>query len=181
MFGLKKRRLYSVTPTSETMTGSGPTRYLLEDGRLYLAHDPRIAFEVFSNLVRSGRNGLLISRVFPEDVRKDYGLKTTPIRWLADEAGQDSIPPRDLLGISLTVKDFISKAMKPVVMLHGIEYLTTYNGFNPIIRLIQGFSESVATKRGIIILPVIPDALSKQDEALLVSETTPLPMPAESR
>ena len=83
-------------------------------------------------------------------MRKDYGLQTTPIRWLAEENGQDSIQPGDLLGISLTVKDFLEKAAKPVVMLHGIEYLTTYNGFIPVLRLIQGFSESIAARRGIL-------------------------------
>jgi hypothetical protein len=180
LFGLRKKRVYSVTPTSETAKAKASTRYPLEDGRSYLAHDPRTGFEVFASLVRGGREGLLITRAFPEDVRKDYGIQTTPIRWLAEEDGQDAIQPGDLLGISLTVKDFLEKATKPAVMLHGIEYLTTYNGFTPVLRLIQGFSESIATRRGIMVLPIVQDSLNKQDEALLVAETTPLPMPAGS-
>ena len=61
------------------------------------------------------------------------------------------------------------------MMLHGIEYLTEYNGFSPIFRLINGLSESSAARRGILILPVLPDVLSKQNEAMLASETTPMP------
>jgi len=81
--------------------------------------------------------------------------KLREIRWLAETKGPDVIPPGDLLGLSLTVKDFLEKAKKLIVMLQGIEYLTTYNGFTPILRLIN-----------------------KQDEALLTTETTPMPMPA---
>jgi hypothetical protein len=65
-------------------------------------------------------------------------------------------------------------------MLQGVEYLTTINGFTPTLRLIQGLSEQNSTKNGILILPVLPDTLSKQDEALLASETTPMPMSAAS-
>jgi hypothetical protein len=177
LLGLRKKGFYSVTPTVETATVGTPTRYPLQDGHSYLARDSKTAFEAFSELVRSGREGLLITRIFPEDVRKDYGIQTTPIRWLAESKGDEVIPPGDLLGLSLTVKDFLDKSRKPVIMFHGIEYLTTYNGFTPVLRLIQGLSESNAEKRGILILSVLPDSLNKQDEALLASETTPMPLP----
>jgi hypothetical protein len=62
-------------------------------------------------------------------------------------------------------------------MLQGIEYLTTYNGFTPILRLINGLRESSAGMSGILILPIVPETLNKQDEALLTTETTPMPMP----
>jgi hypothetical protein len=176
LLGLRKKGFYSVTPTAETATADAPIRYPLEDGHSYLAHDPQAAFEGFSELVRSGHEGLLVTRIIPDVVRKDYGLQTTPIRWLAEERRDDAIPPGDLLGLSLTVKDFLEKAKKPVVMLHGIEYLATYDGFTPTLRLIHGLSESSAAKMGILILPVVPDSLSKQDEALLIAETTPLPV-----
>lgn len=178
LLGLRRKGFYSVTPIAETSTASASIRYPLQDGHSYLAQDPKSAFEAFSEHVRAGREGLIITRIFPADVRKDYGLQTTPIRWLAESTGEDTIPPGDLLGLSLAVKNFMEKATNPVVMLHGIEYLTTYDGFSPVLRLIQSLSEQNATRRGVLILPVLPDALNKQDEVLLVSETTPLPKPA---
>jgi hypothetical protein len=179
LLGLRKHGFYSVTPIAETTKAGDPIRVSLEVGRSYLAHDTRVAFEGFSSLVRSGYSGLCLTRTFPEDIRRDYGLKTTPIMWLADEKRGDAIPPWDLLGLSLMVKDFLEKATRPVVMFHGIEYLTTLNGFTPILRLIQGISEANATKRGILFVPIVPDSLNKQEEALLVAETTPLPLPAK--
>jgi hypothetical protein len=180
LLGLMKKGFYSVAPVAETATSTEPTRYPLEDGHSYLSHDQKAAFEAFSEYVRSGREGLLITRRFPEDVRKDYGLQTTPIRWLAEAKGHDAIPPADLLGLSLMVKDFLDKATKPVVMLHGVEYLTTINGFGPILRLIQGLSEENAAERGILLLPLVPRTLDEKEEALLATETTPLPSPEAS-
>ena len=180
VFGLRKKGFYSVTPVAETAPLEKPLVYPLEEARSYLAHDPRPAFESFSELVRNGHEGLIITRNFPQNVRKDYGLKTTPIRWLAEEKGIDAIPPGDLLGLSLTIKDFLEKAKKPVVILHGVEYLTTINGFTPILRLIQGLSDENATKNGILILPVTPKSLDEREEALLATETTPMPMPVAS-
>jgi hypothetical protein len=177
LFGLRRKGFYSAAPVAETATISKPIKYDLEDGRTYLAQDPKGAFESFSYLVRSGRQGLMITRTFPEAVRKDYGIQTTPIRWLAETKGADAIPPGDLLGLSVTVKEFMEKATNPVVMLHGIEYLTTYDGFTPVLKLIQGLSEANAMEQGILILPVTPKSLDERDEALLASETTPLPTP----
>lgn len=175
LLGLMKKGFYSVTPVAETAKVSVPARYDLQVARSYSAADQEAAFNAFSELVRSGCEGLVITRLYPENVRKDYELQTSPILWLAEERGLDRIPPGDLLGLSLTVKDFYEKAKQPVVILQGVEYLTTINGFTPILRLIQGLSEENATKRGVLIIPVVPDTLSKQDEALLQSETTPLP------
>jgi len=62
-------------------------------------------------------------------------------------------------------------------MLQGIEYLTTINGFEPNLRLIQGLRDANAEKRGILLLPVVPKSLDEKDEALLVAETSPLPSP----
>jgi hypothetical protein len=107
-------------------------------------------------------------------------LLTVRIPLLAESKSEDAIPPGDLLGLSLTIRDFYGKAEKPVVVLQGIEYLTTINGFAPILRLIQGLSEENAERRGILLLPVAPESLEKRDEALLSAETTPLPKASDS-
>jgi hypothetical protein len=177
LLGLRKKGFYSVTPVAETAKGTTAVTYLLEESRSYLAHDTKASFEAFASLVRNGHEGLSITRIFPDQVRKDYGIQTTPIRWLAEAKGQEAIPPGDLLGLSLTVKDFLQKATRPVVMLQGIEYLTTYNGFTPILKLVQGLTEANAENKGILLLPIVPKSLDEKDEALLVADTNPLPSP----
>ena len=179
LVGITRHGLYLATPVAETTLpplGGGPPKYPLVDGSSYLARDTGRALEAFSEQVRRGRNGLGVSRTFPEDIRRTYGLQKTPMRWLSEEKKADAIPPTDLLGLSLTIKDFMVKADRPVVLLQGIEYLMRLNGPGPILRLVDGLNDINASKRGIVIIPLVPDALEKRDDALLVSETTPLPL-----
>jgi len=131
--------------------------------------------------VLGGREGFLITSGLPEDARKDYDFSTTTVWSLAESEGGNIIHPGDLLALSLIVKGFLEKSPKPVVMLHGIDYLTRYNGFTPILRLIQGLSEANATKRGILLLHLVPNSLEAKEEALLMAETTPIPSPVPSK
>ena len=175
--GLTKHGFKRVTPTLETAAPL-PQTYTLEDGRSYLARDSESSFDAFAELVRNGREGLCVTRKFPDDVRRTYGLESTPIRWLAEERRDDAISATDLLGLSLTVKDFMNKAKKPVVMIQGLEYLTRVNGFDPVIRLLDGLHEAAGPKNGILLIPVTPNTLEPKEDALLVAETVPQPAPS---
>ena len=173
--GIRRHGFYGVTPVAETATASEPILVQLEDSRCYLARDGRRAFETFANSVKNGRSGLCVTRTFPDVVRKTYGLQTTPIRWLADEKGPETIAPDDLLGLSLTIKDFMAKATKPIVLLQGMEFLVSRDGFVPLQRMVEGLTEANARSGGVLLLPLTPKALDEKEEALLVAETTPLP------
>ncbi len=175
LLGLRKKGFYSVTPVVETARPSRVMRLSPEEGRCYLARDAEVALQSFAELVKNGRNGFCITRSSPQFVRTKYGLQTTPIRWLADERDPDAIEPGDLLGLSLTIKDFMQKATKPVVILHGLEYLVSRNGFGPILRLVEGLNDANVKSNGILLLPLVAESLEKKDEALLLAETTPLP------
>lgn len=117
----------------------------------------------------------MITAASPDNVQRDYVFPPKALRYLADSNGENAICPDDLLGLSLTVKDFLQKSERPVVLIQGIEYLTRSNGFQPVLRLIQGLDEVNATRRGILLLPIPPESLENRDEALLASETTPMP------
>lgn len=179
LIGLTRHQFRKVIPAVETAAAI-PQTYELKEGRSYLSRENDSSFAAFSELVRNGREGLCIARIFPDDVRKTYGLQTTPIRWLSEEKREDAISATDLLGISITLKDFMERAKRPVVMLQGIEYLARVNGFDPVIRLLDGLYETAGRKNAIILIPVSPNALEPREDAILVAETTPIPTPTRS-
>lgn len=178
IIGIRRHGFYGVAPVAETALVT-PTllKYPLQEGRTYLSRSYQTSFEAFSELVMSGRSGLCISRTMPDDVRKTYGLKTTPVRWLAEERREDAIPPTDLLGLSITIKDFVNKAQRPVVVLEGLEYLIRLNGFYSVLRLVDGLNEASGQKNGILLISVLPNALPPREDALLAANTSPLPGP----
>lgn len=150
-------------------------RYALEEGRTYLVRDPKVATEAFSELGRDGRQSLLITNSSAEDVLRDFSPGPTLLRLLGDSSGAGAIAMGDLLGVSLTIKEFMQEGMNPIVMISCVDALAKYNGFTPVLRLLQGLDETTATRRGILILCAPPGSLTPKEEALLISETVPMP------
>jgi hypothetical protein len=177
LLGLTRHGFHRATPIVES-AGPVPEKYRLVQGRLYLARENGPSFEAFAQLVRNGQEGLCVTRNSPEEIRTNYALKTTPIRWLAENKTRDAISPTDLLDISLTIKDFINRAERPVVILQGVEYLIRLNGFSPVLRLIDGIKETNIKKSGIIIITLLQNTLEPKQDSLLIAEGTPFPLPS---
>jgi class 3 adenylate cyclase len=178
LIGFRKHGFAFVTAAEESQS-SMPPRYSIPAGRTYLAVEPEAkgAFETFADLIRHGYQGLCITRAYPDNIRKTYNLTSTPVRWLTQSTNNDAIAPTDLLGLSVTVNAFLQSATNPVVMLHGVEYLVTNNGFRPTLMLVQRLNDIVAERRGILLLPLEPRSLSERQEALLASECARLSGP----
>ncbi len=174
--GFRKHGFGPVNPTAEERS-QGPVKWTTRPGTSYLALDaqPKRAFEVFSDLVRHGRFGLCVTRQSPDTIRESYGLKATPIRWLTRVRREDAIAPSDLLGLSLTVVNFVQNATQPVVILHGLEYLISVDEFRPVLKLIQRLNDVITEKKGILILPLVPGSIGEQAQAQLIAECTELP------
>ena len=69
--------------------------YDLVRGKIYVV--PEIAYEVFTDQITHGVEGLCVTHVAPDEVRRRWGFKETPIIKLSDEKGSDRyISPRNL-------------------------------------------------------------------------------------
>ena len=178
LVGLRKHGFGPVEAVAELPSGA-PAKYNLSPGLSYLTLDdePKRAFEIFSDLIQHGHLGLCITRLSPEIVRESYGLKTTPIRWLTGAKAEAAIAPSDLLGLSLTLVNFVQDATQPVVILHGIEYLVSVDEFKPVLKLIQRVNDVIVEKNGILILPLVPGSIGDQAQAQLIAECAKLPTP----
>lgn len=175
LLGLRKHGFFAVVPVSEPQLGA-PLRYNLLQGFSYLAiePEPKQSFEVFSNLALNEYDGLLITRSSPNSIRDTYGLKATPILWLTEEKSDNAIAPSDLHGLLVTIRAFLQKAERSVIMLHGLEYLVSVNGFKPVLRLIVRLDDLVVQNNGILIIPIVPGSLTEKQQTLLSAECTSL-------
>ena len=155
-----------------------PDKYPLEESHSYLVRDSTTAILAFCELGLSGRQTLLISSASADFVRREFDPQPNVLWLISDSTEKNAIAGEDLLTISLKVKDFLDSGERRVVLVQGIDTLLEYNGFSPVLRLIQGLNEAIATKRGIMLLYVPADSLGTKEEALLVSETTAMPAPS---
>ncbi len=114
-----------VKPVMEEAKETLPT-YDLEMGRIYVV--PEKAYEVFTDLVLHGVEGLCITHHSPEEVRRRWGFKETPIIKLSDEKGSDRyISPRNLPLLFMTIKSFVETSKNSIVLIDSIEQLVEEN------------------------------------------------------
>jgi len=83
-----------------------------------------------------------------------------------------SLEPTRLMKIHSTISDFIKATKGSVVLLDGLEYLITENGFSPVMKAIQLTNEEVAMNGAFLLVPVDPRTLETQQLGYLEREFT---------
>lgn len=114
-----------VKPVAEAAEATQP-RYVLKTGEIYIA--PLKAYEVFRDQITHGIEGLCITCQDPEEVRKRWGFKETPIIKLGQEKGNDRyISPTNLPLLFMTIRSFVESSSNSIVLIDSIEYLVDKN------------------------------------------------------
>jgi hypothetical protein len=167
------KRSTLIVPQKETRTVERPVE-LLRPGAtyLFLGDKKNQARELFALFLKDGREGLWITRKHPCEAREMYGIVKTPFIWLtgAREDGEVCIDPRELGILSRSVMGFIGNAKDYVILIEGLEYLYSCNGFESVLRLIQFLNDRVMTTKGILMMGMSPAAFKENEVALLKSE-----------
>jgi len=147
----------------------------LRAGNSYLFADKGVprAYEIFKRLMAEGRRGLVITRTHPSRVQQLFSLDC-PIMWIAKNtkpsSGVLSLEPTRLMKIHSTISDFIKANPGATVLLDGLEYLITENGFPQVMKAIQLTNEEVAMTGAFLLVPVDPRTLDTQQLGYLERE-----------
>ena len=148
---------------------------MLKSGSSYLFTEKGVprAYGAFKRLLAQGKRGLVISRNHPERVQQAYSLDC-PVMWIAKSArptgGVISLEPTRLMKIHGTISDFIKANPGSVVLLDGLEYLITENGFGPVMKTVQLTNEEVAMSGSFFLVPIDPRTLETQQLGYLERE-----------
>lgn len=143
----------------------------MESGCQYLIkNNLNMAFEVFTEKVRRGFDGLCITREFPSKIRSRYRLDKTPVVWLSAMRTENQATVDSLLDLSLLISNFLKKAKHGVVLLDGFEYLITNHGFDAFIRFLQFIRSRFEHTEAILIAPLLEEALEMKQTKLIERE-----------
>lgn len=110
--------------------------------------------------------GLCFTIDFPEEIRQQYLLQTTPVFWISKH-GNESINPANLEILAGMIKEFLRKSRNPIILLDCLEYLIITNGFIPVLKFLHDIREWVVLQKAVFILPVSPAALDEKELALI--------------
>jgi hypothetical protein len=129
------------------------------------------AFKIYMDLKeRKSSNGMIISRVFPERLRTKHGVDDSVFLWLSREEIAESIDPSDLEKLEFLVYDFVSSHKNAIVLLDGIEYITTHNTFEDTLKFLQSLNDHIILNKATLIIPLDPASLDKKELSLLERE-----------
>ena len=114
-----------VKPVIEAEESTLPA-YALERGKIYIV--PEKAYEVFTDQITHGIEGLCITHLDPEEVRRIWGFKETPVIKLSDERGSDRyISPKNLPLLFMTIRSFVDSSKNSIVLIDSMERVLNEN------------------------------------------------------
>ncbi|HIP75369.1 MAG TPA: DUF835 domain-containing protein [Thermococcus paralvinellae] len=163
---IEKQRQIPIVKESANETG---TIYL--DPGVYLCSDEESCHELFKAFLGKFP-GLVITRDPPDVTKERLGLKETPILWLTKiEGTQNTVYPTNLAYLMQTLVDFMKMEGKPkVILLEGIEYLITENGFPAIFKFLATLKDHALVSNSIVLVPFESKAFEERELHLLLRE-----------
>lgn len=155
--------------TSEIKHQLGPM-----ESYIILGKKPEKAFRIFFDLVTHSIAGFVISREYPEKIKKKYKLQKTPMLWLSRSEGKNTISPDDLPKLSFIIGDFTRKSTESVILLDGLEYLVTQLGFEAVLKYLHELRDTIVLNNSRLVIPVNKEILSLREFNMLDREFTML-------
>ena len=143
----------------------------LEKGHIYLILEsqPRKGLQLVKEYGRLGYDGLVISRLSPEQIKKKK-LKKQKILQLSSATKEDSIPPDNVVNILLRMKEFMTSKRNSILLLDSLDYIVIQNTFEDALSLVQKLAESVTLYKGIVLVSLNPKSLDEKELILLEGE-----------
>lgn len=153
----------------------------LTPGACYLVKEkkPDLTYRLFRMLTHGGTPGLVITRQYPDRVRRERSMPEGRIIWLSHTPGEDYHNPTAVGSLAKLITGFVEEnGGAAVVLLDGIEYLSINNGFLQTLMFIEHVNEYIMQRKAIVLLPVSPDTLEEKELALLERNVEVVESPA---
>lgn len=157
---------------------------VLEPGACYLIKEKGgdYAYRLFKSLTATGAPGLVITRQFPDLVRRERDVVGSRAIWLSHTPGRDHHNPMALGSLAKLISGFIEGNRGAVViLLDGVEYLSVNNGFLQTLMFVEHVNEFVTERNAILLIQVSPEALAKKEFALLEQTVKVLRVPSRKK
>jgi PAS domain S-box-containing protein len=150
-------------------------RYHFEPGVMYLFDKRKSSqsWEVFADQVKHNIQGLCITRQSPKKIRELYGLEKTPIIWLTGGEGvpgEISMKPDNLTGLGATLGKFLTQTKGGLILLDGVEYLMTRNGYEAVLKLIHFLNDRIMTSDCMVLCSIDPLTMEDRQYRILLTE-----------
>ena len=120
-------------------------------------------YQLASLLGKLGHPLLVISRVPPSNLENEFGISKNDCKWLTESiSAENSLGPA-LEPIVRLVEDFINSNERAVIILDGLEFLASVNGFVRALDFIREIVDYITEDDDLLIVPTDLQAWTKQE------------------
>ena len=121
--------------------------------------------------------GLVITSKNPDEIKKKYMLKNTPIIWITEEETEETyIGRNDLEQLHHTILEFAKKVGDSYILLDGLDTLVKYNNLIKVFHLIARIKEDIAAYNCCLLVPQGLLRLNKNEQHMLKKDLRFLPV-----
>jgi hypothetical protein len=172
-YAIVRVHLFDILPSSDAPRVS--IKFLpinLEQGRSYAVEEKGTdtSFRIFASELNAGRKGLIISRRHPEQIREEYGLRNTPMIWLALRPIKDAVSPANLPLLERTVNRFMNEGGNTVVLVEGLDKIILETSSEKAMRFLFKLEDEALVRGSRLILSFDPEGLCQRDRALIMRD-----------
>jgi hypothetical protein len=172
-YAIVRERLFDMIPSDDfprVVLKGLPIK--LEPGQSYAVQEKgtETSFRIFASELNGGRKGLVISRRHPDQIREEYGLRNTPMIWLAHRPIKDAVSPANLALLERTVMRFMSEGGNTVVLVEGLDKIILETSSEKAMRFLFNLTDEALVRGSRLILSFDPEGLSARDLALLMRD-----------
>jgi hypothetical protein len=169
-YGLFRQKMFVLEPAPKNLRAANPISTKEVYSVLVEAKTSDPAYQLFVKELALEKQGLLITRIYPDRVREGYELRKTPILWLTTKPGPDSIDPTSISVLRSTMVRFLERGDSSVILLDGLEYLLSYNSMEKTLMFVFELRDVAIVAGSKLIVSVDPESIGTRELSMLERE-----------
>jgi hypothetical protein len=143
----------------------------LQTGTLVIVQERKtdLSYSLIRRFAATGTPCMIIGREPPERVRsvRMIEIEDEQVLWLTTLVGRRCVNPTHLGSIQNTIGHFIDSSVRGVVLIDGVEYLISNNGFEAVLRFINKIEDMIITTGTTVVVSIDPRTLDAMHLALI--------------
>ncbi len=132
--------------------------------------DSSRAYGIFASYLNAGAKGLVLSRLYPDEVRARHPVGSAAVLWLSRGYGRSSVNPTNLAQLVHEIERHVTGREASVVVLEGFEYLVTQNGAAAVARFLEQLTDAISAHLSRLLVPFDPAQVAAQELPLLTRD-----------
>ena len=132
--------------------------------------EPSKLYNLSSLLLQMEHPLLVISRIPPKNIEKKFAIPEENCKWLTESIGNDSTLGPALEPIIRLIEDFINSNERAVIMLDGLEFLASVNGFLRVLDFLRDIVDYITEDDDLLLIPTDMQAWNQQEQTNILRE-----------